>query len=90
MVRVALQGECGGRVAGEGLQVADGLAALGQERQARMPQIVEADRWKLGPLQHAQGQEQGGQRQDREPHSLPPASPRHGPVCGVVHATSFQ
>lgn len=43
MMRVSLQGERGGRVTCEGLQVADGLAALDEQRQAAVPEIVEAD-----------------------------------------------
>ena len=40
---VPLEGEGGGCVPGEGLQVPDGLAALGKEREAAMPEVVEAD-----------------------------------------------
>ena len=46
---VSLEGEGGGGVAGEGLEVADGLAVLGEERQAAMPEVVEADRGEARP-----------------------------------------
>lgn len=39
-----MESKCGGRVAGQGLQVADRLTALGEEREAAMPEVVEADR----------------------------------------------
>lgn len=37
-------------MAGESLQVADGLAALGEQTKARVPEIVEPDRGETGPL----------------------------------------
>jgi hypothetical protein len=43
VVGVALEGEGGGGVPGERLEVADGLAALGEQRQAAMTQVVEPD-----------------------------------------------
>ena len=43
VVGVTLQGESGGGVAGQSLQVTYGLAALREEREARVPEIVEAD-----------------------------------------------
>ncbi len=49
VVGVPLQGESGGGVPGEGLQVADGLTALGEQGQAAMPEIVEPDRGEAGP-----------------------------------------
>ncbi len=42
MVGVPLQDE-GGGVSGEGLRAPDGLATLGKQGQARVPQVVEAD-----------------------------------------------
>ncbi len=44
MVGIALEGKGGGGVACQGLQVADGLATLSQQRQAAVPEVVEADR----------------------------------------------
>jgi hypothetical protein len=43
VVGVVLEGERDGGVPGEGLQVADGLAVLGQQRQAAVLEVVEAD-----------------------------------------------
>lgn len=51
MVGVALQGERGGSVSGECLQVSDGLTTLGEQRQATMPEIVEPDSWETGALE---------------------------------------
>lgn len=51
MVGVALQGERRRRVAGERLEVADGLAALGEQGETAMPHIVEAHSRETGPLQ---------------------------------------
>ncbi len=51
VVGVPLQGKGGGGVAGEGLEVSDGLAALGQQRQAAVPKVVEADGGEACPLQ---------------------------------------
>ena len=42
-MRVPLEGKGGGGVPSEGLEVPDGLAALGEEREATMPEVVEAD-----------------------------------------------
>jgi len=56
VVGVPLQGESGDGVAGESLQVADGLAALGQQGQTAMPEVVEPDRRGTGP--HEQGLEE--------------------------------
>ena len=36
---------------GEGLQIPDGLAALGEQGEAAMPQVVEAERGQLRPFQ---------------------------------------
>ena len=47
---VPLQGESGGSVSGECLEVADGLAALGEQAQAGVSQVVEADRGETSPL----------------------------------------
>ena len=44
MVGVALEGEGGGGVPGERLEVAEGLAALGEQAKAGVPQVVEANR----------------------------------------------
>jgi len=41
VVGVALKGEGGRGVPGEGLEVADGLTALGEERKAAMPKAVQ-------------------------------------------------
>jgi hypothetical protein len=43
VVGVALKGECCGGVPRKGLQVADGLATLGKQAEAGVPQVVEAD-----------------------------------------------
>lgn len=43
MVSVPLEGERGGGVARERLEVSDGLTALGKQGEAAMPQIVEPD-----------------------------------------------
>lgn len=51
MVGVALHRERCCYVAGEGLQVADRLAALREWEEARMPEIVESNRGKPGPLE---------------------------------------
>lgn len=40
MVGVPLEGECSGGMSGERLQVSDGLAALGEQGQAAMPEVV--------------------------------------------------
>ncbi len=41
---VPLEGESDGGVPGEGLKIADGLATLGEEREVRVPEVVEPDR----------------------------------------------
>lgn len=43
VVCVALEGEGGGYVPGEGLEVPYGLPALGEEREVRVPEIMEAN-----------------------------------------------
>ena len=49
MVGVALQGERRGGVSCERPQVAYGLAALGEQGEARVPEVVEADGEEAGP-----------------------------------------
>ena len=51
MVRVALEGKSGGRVSDKRLQIANGFAALGEQGQVRVPEIVEADWGEVGPLE---------------------------------------
>lgn len=51
MVGVALEGERCRGVAGEGLKIPDGLAALGEQAQAAMMQVMESDRRQPRPLQ---------------------------------------
>ena len=48
---VSLEGERVGGVPGEGLEVPYGLAALSEERQAAMPEVVEADGGEASLLQ---------------------------------------
>ncbi len=38
---IPLEGESGGGVPGDGLEVADGLAALGEERETAMPRATQ-------------------------------------------------
>lgn len=40
MVGVPMEDECSGGVSGERLQVPDGLAALGEQGQAAVPEVV--------------------------------------------------
>ena len=51
MVGVTLQGERSGGVSGEGLEVPYRLAMLSEERQAAMPEVMEADGGEARPLQ---------------------------------------
>lgn len=51
MVGVELESEGGGGGAGERLEGADGLAALGEQGEARVPEIVESDSRETGPLE---------------------------------------
>ncbi len=51
MLGVALHCERGGSVSGEGLQVTDRLAALGEQAGAGVTQVVEPDRGKACPLE---------------------------------------
>jgi hypothetical protein len=51
VVSVTLQGERCGGVPGEGLEIPYGLAALSEERQAAVPEVVEADGGEASPLQ---------------------------------------
>jgi hypothetical protein len=49
VVGVALEGERRRGVSGERLQVPDGLAALGEQGEAAMPEVVEPDGGEAGP-----------------------------------------
>ncbi len=51
VVGIPLEGERGGGVSGEGLEIAYGLAALGKEGEAAMPKVMEADRGEARPLE---------------------------------------
>jgi len=48
VVSVALKGERGGSVPGERLEIPDGFAALGEQGQAAMPEIVEPESRETG------------------------------------------
>ena len=50
MVGATLERERGGDMSGERLEVAYGLAALGEQRKTAIPEVVEADRWENGQL----------------------------------------
>ena len=51
VMSVPLEGESGGGVPGEGLEIANGLAALSKKRQATMPEVVESDGGKACPFE---------------------------------------
>lgn len=51
VMSVPLEGESGGGVPGEGLEIPYGLTTLSEERQAAMPEVVKSDRGKARPFE---------------------------------------